>query len=163
MLIAAVGFYFIFSHKPYVDSAATQIPCLQSFIEMVDIRDIYGDVKENFVDPIPVPGLPKRWSSRGRQDQVASTIQESAPLIGSMGMTGYESGDDTGVRGVRTNRLGSGDESLVVYSVNEMATPSSNQSCSLTDNREHLSSTDEQDVALIRERKGNNDSYISPR
>ena len=162
MLIAAIGFYFIFSHRPYIDSAATQIPCLQSFIEMVDVRDIYDDVRENFVDPIPVPRLPKRWTTKSiwKQEPV-ETIQESAPLIGSLGPTGYESGDDTDNRGMRQNRLGSGEESLVVYSVNDTATPTNHQTHPSTDDivQLQLSSSDEQDAALIRERRGNNNDY----
>ena len=114
MLIAAIGFYFIFSHKPYVDPAAAQIPCLSSFLSMVDVRDIYGDVKENFVDPIPVPRLPRRIQARNR----GRGHMEDVPLIGneSDNISGYESG---GERGMQGERLGSGEASLIILSMSQ--------------------------------------------
>lgn len=159
MLIFAISFYFIFSHKPYIDPAATQIPCLQSFIEMVDVRDIYGDVRENFVDPITVPGLPKRWSRAGdKRHKGMETIQETAPLVGpNSNIVGYESGEDDGVRGVaRQDRLGSGEESLIVFSHsdNRHAHQEIHDDDSENVDQQSFSSTDEQDGASIRERKG---------
>lgn len=55
MLLFAIAHYFVFSHKPYVDLAAAEVPCLATCFRMLDIRDIAGDVKEHFVDPIPRP------------------------------------------------------------------------------------------------------------
>lgn len=65
MLFAAVAHYFVFSHKPYVDPAAAQLPCFTSCLRMLDVRDVYGDVKTHFVDPIPRPSIPGGWS-KGR-------------------------------------------------------------------------------------------------
>lgn len=62
MLFAAVAHYFVFSHKPYVDPAAAQLPCFTSCLRMLDVRDVYGDVKTHFVDPIPRPSIPGGWS-----------------------------------------------------------------------------------------------------
>ena len=156
MLVAAISFYFIFSHKPYIDPAATQIPCLQSFIEMVDVRDIYGDVKENFVDPIPIPRLPVRLT---RERQVNHNDLEMKPLLrrDPGGMSGYESG---GEGGVRKDRLGSGEESLIVLSV-----PSSNhqtpppESDILSEDQSFQGSDDQE--LLVRERKNKNDFRTS--
>ena len=81
---------------------------------MVDVRDIYGDVKENFVDPIPVPRLPRRIQARNR----GRGHMEDAPLIGneSDNISGYESG---GERGMQGERLGSGEASLIILSVSQ--------------------------------------------
>ena len=70
MLVAALAHYFIFSHKPYVDRAAAQVPCVTSCLRMLDIRDIYGDVKEHFVDPIPRPKIPMLRLKRRKQTEV---------------------------------------------------------------------------------------------
>ena len=59
MLVAAVAHYFVFSHKPYVNAAAAQVPCFTSCLRMLDVRDVYGDVKTHFVDPIPRPSIPR--------------------------------------------------------------------------------------------------------
>ena len=34
-----------------------QVPCLTLCLRMLDVRDVYGDVKTHFVDPIPKPSL----------------------------------------------------------------------------------------------------------
>lgn len=57
MFLFAVAHYFIFSHRPYVDAAAAQVPCIAACLRMLDIRDVAGDVKEHFVDPLPRPKL----------------------------------------------------------------------------------------------------------
>ncbi len=57
MFLFAVAHYFIFSHTPYVDPAAAQVPCIAACLRMLDIRDVAGDVKEHFVDPLPRPKL----------------------------------------------------------------------------------------------------------
>jgi len=46
MFIAAIAHYFVFSHKPFVDPAAAQVPCLASCLKMLDVRDVGGDVRE---------------------------------------------------------------------------------------------------------------------
>ena len=55
MFLFAVAHYFVFSHKPYIDPAAAQVPCIAACLRMLDVRDVAGDVKEHFVDPIPRP------------------------------------------------------------------------------------------------------------
>lgn len=170
MLIAAVGFYFIFSHKPYIDPAATQIPCIQSFIEMIDVRDIYGDVRENFVDPIPVPGLPRRWNRKRPGES-----QEEIPLINMpKAGTGYESGEENGpsilggaglgganiperLGGVRQERLGSGEESFEIYSIRDQQQLPPLQSQAIEDDQLNMiSGSDSGSVdASVRERKNN--------
>ena len=110
MLVASIAFYFVFSHKPYIDPAAAQVPCFQSFVGMVDVRDIYGDVRENFVDPIPIPRLP---SLPGRRDrlQKEQTV-EDLPLLNLTGKDsrGYESSEE---------RRDSVETSIVVLSLND--------------------------------------------
>ena len=155
MLVFATAFYFVFSHRPYIDPAANQIPCLQSFIEMVDVRDIYGDVRENFVDPIPVPGLPRRW---GRERRDHAPERETAPLIVSPS-AGYESGDDGGVArdgvGVaRSDRLGSGEESLVMFGMQDGGVVSLDHTHSSLTPPSECSTDNDQEV---RERKGRSD------
>ena len=53
---------------------------------MVDVRDIYGDVQENFVDLIPIPWLPSlpRRRDRPQKEQVV----EDLPLL-TLGNKGY--------------------------------------------------------------------------
>ena len=97
MLGFAVAFYFVFSHKPYVNAAAAQVPCVTSCLKMLDLRDVYGDVKEHFVDPIPlpIPGLVKRYQRKKKKETSAdeeteeeeeqggeeSIIEEQLPLL----------------------------------------------------------------------------------
>ena len=45
MFVAAIVHYFVFSHKPFIHGRA-KIPCLESLIRMLDIRDVGEDVKE---------------------------------------------------------------------------------------------------------------------
>ena len=77
MLVAAIAHYFVFSHKPFVDPAAAQVPCVTSCLRMLDIRDVYGDVKEHFVDPIPRPKIPRfRVGKRSRVAEVEENEEE---------------------------------------------------------------------------------------
>ena len=46
MFIAAIAHYFVFSHKPFINPAAAQVPCLASCLKMLDVRDVGGDVRE---------------------------------------------------------------------------------------------------------------------
>ena len=64
MFLFAVAHYFVFSHKPYVDPAAAEVPCIAACLRMLDVRDVAGDVKEHFVDPIPRPKL-RQMMKRG--------------------------------------------------------------------------------------------------
>ena len=148
MLVAAVAFYFIFSHKPYIDPAAAQVPCFASCLRMMDVRDIYGDVKENFVDPIPVPrvprlpGLPVRYS-RKKLNNVVEINLEDIPLL-----RGNESGEDEG----KIRRLGGGEDSLVQLSVKDvkMRTTNSRHSEYLTETNYHTTILQEHDVSPDR-------------
>ena len=76
MLIFAIAHYFVFSHKPYIDPAAAQVPCIASCLRMLDVRDVAGDMKEHFVDPIPRPSLPRLMSKTKM-----SRSSEAAPLL----------------------------------------------------------------------------------
>ena len=77
MLVAAIAHYFVFSHKPFVDPAAAQVPCVTSCLRMLDIRDVYGDVKEHFVDPIPRPKMPRfRVRKRSQTADVEENEEE---------------------------------------------------------------------------------------
>jgi len=82
MVFFAVAHYFVFSHKPFVDPAAAQVPCITTCCRMLDIRDVADDFKEHFVDPIP---RPRFTSGRGIKDSRgngdANIISEEAPLL----------------------------------------------------------------------------------
>ncbi|CAL1530878.1 unnamed protein product [Lymnaea stagnalis] len=47
MFLAAIAHYFSFSHKPFVNLAADQQNCCDSFLSMWDVRDVTGDVLEH--------------------------------------------------------------------------------------------------------------------
>ncbi|XP_064481700.1 transmembrane protein 184C-like [Ornithodoros turicata] len=47
MFVAAVAHYFAFSHVPYVDPNARQVPCCFSFMAMWDISDVTQDVSDH--------------------------------------------------------------------------------------------------------------------
>lgn len=47
MFLASVAHYFAFSHKPYVDMAAQQVPCCLSFMSMWDVSDVTQDVSDH--------------------------------------------------------------------------------------------------------------------
>ncbi|CAL1273079.1 unnamed protein product [Larinioides sclopetarius] len=47
MFIASVAHYFAFSHKPYIDMAAQQVPCCLSFMSMWDVSDVRQDVSDH--------------------------------------------------------------------------------------------------------------------
>lgn len=135
MLVAAIAFYFIFSHKPYIDPAAAQVPCFASCLKMMDVRDIYGDVKENFVDTLPVPrvprlpGLPVRYSREKLNNDVEINL-EDVPLLRG----GNESGGEEG----KIRRLGGGEDSLVQLSVRDVKMSTSRHSSDyLTEQKYH--------------------------
>ena len=46
MFLAAILHYFVFSHKPYAAYGGAKVPCLGSFMRMLDVRDVGEDVKE---------------------------------------------------------------------------------------------------------------------
>ena len=86
MLLFAIAHYFVFSHKPYVDPAAAQAPCLHSCLQMLDIRDVADDMREHFVDPIPRPSLDRikiQRKSRDKSDDRSTSgpATESEPLL----------------------------------------------------------------------------------
>ncbi|XP_042913469.1 transmembrane protein 184C [Parasteatoda tepidariorum] len=47
MFMASVAHYYAFSHKPYVDMAAQQVPCCLSFMSMWDVSDVTQDVSDH--------------------------------------------------------------------------------------------------------------------
>lgn len=89
MLFFAIAHYFVFSHKPFIDPAAAEVPCIATCCRMLDVRDVAGDVKEHFVDPIPRPrfrsggrstiGVAGGVSGEGEGSEVGSS--EEAPLL----------------------------------------------------------------------------------
>lgn len=84
MLGFAVAFYYVFSHKPYVDGAVAQVPCFASCIKMLDLRDIYGDVKEHFVDPLPlpIPGIVLRQHKKKQSpDSIALPLRKKKEVM----------------------------------------------------------------------------------
>lgn len=96
MLLFGVAHYFVFSYKPYVDPAAAQVPCIATCLQMLDLRDVAGDLKEHFVDPIPRP----RFRITGRKGNggssegggASSQSTEGAPLLSKpngVGVTGH--------------------------------------------------------------------------
>ena len=46
MFVAAIVHYFVFSHKPYAAYGGAKVPCLGSFMRMLDVRDVGEDMKE---------------------------------------------------------------------------------------------------------------------
>ena len=86
MLLFAIAHYSVFSHKPYVDPAAAQVPCIHSCLRMLDIRDVADDMREHFVDPIPRPSLDRikiQRKSRDKSDDRSTSgpATESEPLL----------------------------------------------------------------------------------
>ena len=79
MLGFALAFYKIFSHKPFINPAAAQVPCLNSCLKMLDLRDMYGDVREHFVDPLPLPlplpGLVKRYQRKKKDNSSDEKVE----------------------------------------------------------------------------------------
>lgn len=88
MLLFAVAHYFVFSHKPYIDPAAAEVPCIAACLRMLDVRDVAGDVKKHFVDPIPRPRFKIKRNVLGSSSNTGSdeekglmTGQENSPLL----------------------------------------------------------------------------------
>jgi hypothetical protein len=85
MLFFAIAHYFVFSHKPYVDPAAAQAPCIHSCLRMLDVRDVADDMREHFVDPIPRPSLDRikirRKPSDKSDDRASGPETENEPLL----------------------------------------------------------------------------------
>ncbi len=82
MLLFALAHYFVFSHKPFVDPAAAQAPCIASCLKMLDVRDVADDVKEHFVDPLPRPKLPtitRRSRSKRGDEETTPLVNEGNP------------------------------------------------------------------------------------
>lgn len=117
MVLFAITHYFVFSHKPYIDPAAAEIPCIATCFRMLDIRDVAGDVKEHFVDPIPRPKFRsgrRSGASTGSASEERGGSSEEAPLLRAKGqrpnvracMEPERGGDsDGGVRSVELSDL----------------------------------------------------------
>jgi len=71
MLVAAIVHYFVFSHKPYVNPEAAQVPCLTSCWTALDVRDVATDMKEQVYII--------RTSLINKITRVKSSSQEGAP------------------------------------------------------------------------------------
>lgn len=83
MFFFAIAHYFVFSHRPYIDPAAAEVPCIATCFRMLDVRDVAGDVKEHFVDPIPRPKF-RSGGGAGTRVEVEggdTGSSEEAPLL----------------------------------------------------------------------------------
>ena len=94
----AIAHYFVFSHKPYIDPAATQAPCIHSCLRMLDVRDVAGDMKEHFVDPIPRPNFNRirRCFGYKNGESTSGVESENDPLLNldSLGEDGSGGGGE---------------------------------------------------------------------
>lgn len=95
----------------------------------MDVRDIYGDVKENFVDPIPVPRLPNRLPGRWNRVKGEPEEKEDVPLLSVERQIDQMREREEGRRSDASNleREGRGMESLMVLTLrNEVPVEHSN-------------------------------------
>ncbi|KAK7476950.1 hypothetical protein BaRGS_00031809 [Batillaria attramentaria] len=76
MFLAAIAHYYSFSHRPYIDMAADQRNCCESFFSMWDVRDVRDDVMDH-----------ARYISKGVQKlsrgKLNSGTSERTPLLAS--------------------------------------------------------------------------------
>ncbi len=84
MFFFAIAHYFAFSHRPYIDPAAAEVPCISTCFRMLDVRDVADDVREHFVDPIPRPF----FRVGGRREEESA---EDSPLLKRRQGEGLES------------------------------------------------------------------------
>ena len=102
MLLFAIAHYFVFSHKPYIDPAAAQAPCIHSCLRMLDVRDVADDMKEHFVDPISRPSIERfrrRFSDKSGNGASSNSAEtESDPLLKSSSSS-YGSGGKLSISG----------------------------------------------------------------
>ena len=90
MVFFAIAHIYVFSHKPYIDPAAAQVPCIATCLRMLDIRDVADDVREHFVDPLPRPKFRKGRGGGGVGSGGTSDLErgdtggssEESPLLG---------------------------------------------------------------------------------
>lgn len=103
MFLAAVAHLYAFSHHPYIDPDAEQVPCCQSFLAMLDVSDVHQDIQ----DHIRVVGStvkrkvtrrnypPSDTPSDERTRLLSSRSPGSTTLLEEPGSTsGYRSIDD---------------------------------------------------------------------
>ena len=76
MFIAAIAHYFVFSHKPFINPAAAQVPCLASCLKMLDVRDVGGDVREQ-VDIL-------QSNVRSNVRKITGAVMNRPPALGSL-------------------------------------------------------------------------------
>ena len=48
MLLAAIAHLFAFSHRPFIDLAASSEPCCFSFMRIIDLTDERIDINDHF-------------------------------------------------------------------------------------------------------------------
>ncbi|KAL5012433.1 hypothetical protein ScPMuIL_010984 [Solemya velum] len=85
MFLAAVGHYYSFSHKPYVDMASDAGDCCTSFLSMWDV----SDVKEDFVEHVIVIG---KTVKKTVAPKAKGNRSEKTPLLDAMSMN-YVAGE----------------------------------------------------------------------
>ncbi|OQV15313.1 Transmembrane protein 184C [Hypsibius exemplaris] len=81
MIFAAVAHHFAFSHKPFIDKQAQQIPFCQSFFHSLDVRDVAADLA-NHAKEIAASTIREdnKADENGGQDNKAVTAtDEQAP------------------------------------------------------------------------------------
>lgn len=96
MLVAAIVHYFVFSHKPYVNPEAAQVPCLTSCWTTLDVRDVATDMKEqvniirtSVISKVRKITRAKSSSQEGAPHKQQGTVQddternENTPLLRS--------------------------------------------------------------------------------
>ena len=106
MVFFAIAHYYVFSHKPYIDPAAAQVPCIATCLRMLDVRDVADDVRQHFVDPLP---RPKFRTGRGGGVSFSSTSSSNSSM--SEPGRGRESSEESPLLGKSTsnrNRAHSG-------------------------------------------------------
>ena len=137
MLLFAIAHYFVFSHKPYMDPAAAQVPCIHSCLRMLDIRDVADDMREHFVDPIPRPSLDRikiRRKSRDKSDDRATNgpEAESEPLLrGSVSSASSVVLENGGPSSPGGSKLNDGSLSFSVMTYGDMKVQQRSQRSSL--------------------------------
>ncbi|XP_076340399.1 transmembrane protein 184C isoform X2 [Tachypleus tridentatus] len=82
MFLASVAHYFAFSHIPFIDLAAEQVPCCMSFMSMWDVSDVTHDVSEH------IRHVGKTVRQSVSRKQLESSTEEKQLLVNPAENTG---------------------------------------------------------------------------
>ena len=79
MLVIAIVHYYVFSHKPYVNPEAAQVPCLTSCLKMLDVRDVGTDMREQvyIIQTSAMSKLHKITSAKSRSHDEENSDKET--------------------------------------------------------------------------------------